>query len=133
MQASVEGENVAIEYRWAENQIDRLPALAVELVRRGVKVIASDRRYPRGVRGQGSNNDNPRRLPRERRPGEARPGIKPDAELAALPPAGLPGGLLFFTSRAGLRMASTIDHALGPEPAHAFVYEVYDDNKPKPG
>src|SRR5215472_6618282 len=30
----VDGENVAIEYRWAENQIDRLPALATDLVRR---------------------------------------------------------------------------------------------------
>jgi putative tryptophan/tyrosine transport system substrate-binding protein len=37
----VEGENVAVEYRWAENQIDRLPTLAEELVRRKVAVITA--------------------------------------------------------------------------------------------
>jgi len=37
----VEGENMAMEYRWAEGQLDRLPMLAAELVRRRVTVIAT--------------------------------------------------------------------------------------------
>jgi putative ABC transport system substrate-binding protein len=42
----VDGENVAIEYRWAENQIDRLPAQAADLVRRRVSVIVTSGGVP---------------------------------------------------------------------------------------
>ncbi len=66
-----EGENVAIRYRYAEDQNDQLPAMAIELARRQVSAL-SHRRYPSGVRSQGGNHDDPHCLHPGQRPGPAR-------------------------------------------------------------
>ena len=38
----IEGQNVTVEYRWAEGQYDRVPVIALELVSRGVAVIVAN-------------------------------------------------------------------------------------------
>jgi putative tryptophan/tyrosine transport system substrate-binding protein len=55
----VEGENVSIEYRWAENRLDRLPALGGELVRQKVAVIVATGGTAAAIAAKGLNTTIP--------------------------------------------------------------------------
>ena len=69
----VEGQNVAIQYRWAEDRYDRLPALAADLVGHKVDVIVTSGGHF-GISGEKRDLDDPDRLLHRRRSGRGRPG-----------------------------------------------------------
>jgi putative ABC transport system substrate-binding protein len=68
----VEGQNVTIEYRWANGEYDRLPVLAADLVGRKVNAIAA-LSVPSALAARSATFDDPDRFQRRRR-GRARPG-----------------------------------------------------------
>jgi hypothetical protein len=64
----VEGQNLAMEYRWAEFRYDRLPALAADFVAHKVEVIATNG-DPRAALVAKNHLDDPNCLQRHQRPG----------------------------------------------------------------
>jgi putative ABC transport system substrate-binding protein len=72
----VEGQNVVIEYRWADNDYGRLPALAAELVSRKVSVIAATGDIA-SARRAGCDDGNTHHLHGRLGPGPVRPRHEP--------------------------------------------------------
>ena len=71
-----EGQNVALEFRWAEGQYGRFAELAADLVRRGVNVIVTPGSGTAALAAKAATHDDPDRVRRHERSGQGRAGRK---------------------------------------------------------
>src|SRR5262245_33979696 len=73
----IEGQNVAIEFRWAHNDVDRLPELAADLVRRQVTLIATPFSMPAALAAKNATTTIPIVFSAAGDPVQTRPRRKP--------------------------------------------------------
>jgi putative ABC transport system substrate-binding protein len=119
----IDGRNVAVEFRWADGQYDRLPAMADELVQRKVAVIAAISGTPAGLAAKSATTSIPIVFAIGGDP--VAPGLVTNLSR----PAGNVTGVTFFTSPLAAKRLGLL-HDLVPK-ATTFAVLTNPDNPPR--
>ena len=118
----IDGRNVAVEFRWADGQYDRLPAMADELVQRKVAVIAAISGTPAGLAAKSATTSIPIVFAIGGDP------VAPGPVTNLSRPAGNVTGVTFFTSPLAAKRLGLL-HDLVPK-ATTFAVLTNPDNPP---